>query len=391
MNRRWIVLVLALLLVGGTFATASAEQGSKFDRFEWSEITEDAGWEPRAGLEAAQLGRNLYVIGGRTPNFPAFFPGDSTIQGDVWRSDDFGASWDPIVDTGDAFPARAYHEVVTKQGRMFVIGGQNFNVLPGSPPQDVSEFFNDVWASADGVTWTQLTTDAGFEGRAGLSAIVFRNEIYVLGGSAKNDTAIIGPGGAPRDYFNDVWKSRNGVDWIEVTPAAPWDPRAGAALTVKGGYLYLLGGEDGFLCEPFFPGCDLPYFNDVWRTRNGADWELVTDSAGWSPRPGHVCETLSSRIICFGGFGQNTFDPFAPANPMDMWESEDSENWTQVASTPWNATNPAEIKYDFDSLVVKNAGRDPAIYTFGGDRETFDFTDPLQPLNVDNDVWRFGR
>ena len=32
----------------------------------------------------------------------------------------------------------------------------------------------------------------------------------------------------------------------------------------------------------------------------------------------------------------------------------------------------------------------PSILTFGGDRETFDFTDPLNYLNVDNDVWRFA-
>ena len=31
-----------------------------------------------------------------------------------------------------------------------------------------------------------------------------------------------------------------------------------------------------------------------------------------------------------------------------------------------------------------------AIYTFGGDRETFDFTDPANYLRVDNDVWRYG-
>ena len=30
------------------------------------------------------------------------------------------------------------------------------------------------------------------------------------------------------------------------------------------------------------------------------------------------------------------------------------------------------------------------IYTFGGDRETFNFADPLNYLNVDNDVWKFS-
>ena len=407
MSKRATVLVLALLLVGATVSTASAKQGAKSDRYSWSEITADAGWDAdpatangRAGLEAAQLGKDLFVIGGRTPNPPSFPPifGDSTIRGDVWRSSDFGATWERIVETGEAFPARAYHEVVTKDGKMFLIGGQNFDIeinpffdpfdpSSGPPFFDNTEFFTDVWSSPDGFTWTQLTADAGFEGRAGLSAIVFEGEIYVFGGSTANDPSIVGMGGPPRVYFGDVWKSSDGINWVEVNDDAPWAARAGASVTVKDGYIYLLGGEFGFT------GFPPPYFNDVWRTTNGADWELVTASADWSPRPGHQCQTLRGRIVCLGGFGQSTnpADPFAPSNPMDMWESKDGASWTQIAGTPWDATDPAEIKYDFDSLVVVNGGGGPAIYTFGGDRETFDFADPFQFLNVDADVWRFGQ
>mgnify|MGYP004267111535 CR=1 FL=1 len=47
---------------------------------------------------------------------------------------------------------------------------------------------------------------------------------------------------------------------------------------------------------------------------------------------------------------------------------------------------------DFDALVVRDGllGLKPKVYTFGGDRETFDFSDPTNYLNVDNDVWRFA-
>ena len=30
------------------------------------------------------------------------------------------------------------------------------------------------------------------------------------------------------------------------------------------------------------------------------------------------------------------------------------------------------------------------IFSFGGDRETFNFFDPFNYLNVDNDVWNFS-
>ena len=77
---------------------------------------------------------------------------------------------------------------------------------------------------------------------------------------------------------------------------------------------------------------------------------------------------------------------------MDVWVSRNGAHWDQVSDSPWNAVNPTQVKYDFDALVVRDGilGLKPSIYTFGGDRETFDFTDPTNYLNVDNDVWRFA-
>ena len=116
----------------------------------------------------------------------------------------------------------------------------------------------------------------------------------------------------------------------------------------------------------------------MWRSKDGADWELVTESAGWSPRPGHQCGVIYDQIVCFGGFGQ-------PTNPMDVWVSKNGKKWEQVSDSPWNAVSDDEIKYDFEALVVGDA-----IYTFGGDRETFDFEDTENYLRLDNDVWRFA-
>jgi hypothetical protein len=65
----------------------------------------------------------------------------------------------------------------------------------------------------------------------------------------------------------------------------------------KDGYIYLLGGERGFSCcfdpaSPCQPATATLYYNDVWRSRDGASWQLVTASAGWSARPGHQCLVL---------------------------------------------------------------------------------------------------
>jgi hypothetical protein len=377
------------------------------DAFTWTQVVADAPWSDRAGLRAVELGGRLLVMGGRTPNASSI-PGDSTIHADVWASDDGGATWTQLVvgDEPGMWPARAYFQAVVKDDAVYVIGGQDFGLQenpfcalleqglepppglgidPDAPCPELlptSQFFDDVWRSTDGVTWEQMTDDAPWEPRAGLSAAVLGDDIYVLAGSKNDDSAIVGAGGPARIYFNDVWRSTDGAEWEQVTDAAPWEPRAGGATVVKGDRLYLLGGEDGFTCEPL-PDCEPPYFNDVWSTTDGAEWEQVTEAAGWSPRPGHVCELMGDQMVCFGGFG-------LIENPTDVWVSADGAAWTELATPPWNVTDPTQVKYDFDALVVDDAARGPVLFTFGGDRETFDFTDPENYLRVDNDVWTFG-
>jgi hypothetical protein len=346
-----------------------------FDGYEWTEINPDAPWAPRAGLESVELHGRFYVMGGRTPLPPPAPPFASIIQRDVWASDDRGATWQYL---GEApWPERAFFEAVTRGGYIYVLGGQSFDLVcvspNGCPPVPVSRFYNDVWRSRDGVNWKLLTANAGWEGRAGLSSVVHKGRIWVFAGAQGDDEAI---GGSGRVFFRDVWKSVNGRRWIRVADEVPWAGRGGAAAVVKKGWIYLLGGEAGFLEPPF---------SDVWRTRNGRDWQLLNANA-WLPRSGHKCGVLQHNIFCFGGF--NLF-----GNPLDVQRSPDGIHWRALeptAAPPWQVTSPEDVKYDFDIVVTKEGALRRGIYTFGGDRETFDAPPPPDDLRVDNDVWRFA-
>jgi N-acetylneuraminic acid mutarotase len=415
-------LVVTACALAATGAAIAGEGATSIGSYRWMNVRPtvpfDPGmWAPRAGLQAVELRNDLYVMGGRGP---FSFETETVLYGDVWKSSDVGATWTRVAQwqPGQATPqmweARAYFGSVTHRGRIFVIGGQNFQTMPNpifpggcaSLPPGVpclpivpnSTFFDDVWSSKDGVTWTAETTDAPWAGRAGLSAVVHDGAIYILGGSQGDDAST---GGTGRILFNDVWMSRDGRNWTEVARKGPrWTPRAGAAVVSKGGYLYVLGGERGFSCgfdpaSPCQPATQTLYFNDVWRSKDGASWQLVTASAGWSPRPGHQCVVLINQIVCFGGYGEVPGLPPIPANPTDMWTSRDGRAWTQVpppAAPPWNGQSSADMRYDFDALVFSGgrAGLRPSIMTFGGDRERFGLPSDVNAFLIENDVWQFG-
>ncbi len=417
--------LLVFILSSNGIPEWNKNQGKNFKSWEWEKIksnTEgDNPWSKRAGLQALNHRGKFYIFGGRTP-IDSDVPGASIIHGDVWKSRNQGKTWKKILESNIPFPVppthwanRAYFQAVSKGKYMYIIGGQDFNVIdnPGCaflPPQvpcdlpqvPFSQFFNDVWRSRDGVSWENMTAGMDplkrWEGRAGLSAVVFNDEIYVMGGSVNDDASIIG-GPPTRIYFNDVWKSRNGRTWTRLTEEAPWGKRAGGIAVVKDGYMYMIGGEFGFTCpfDPTFPPTeqppclDPPYYNDVWRSKDGKKWEKVTDNAAWTKRPGHQVVVAQDRLVLFGGFGLGPDNGISPANPSDVWISNKGKVWKKVSDAPWNAEGSKDIKYDFDAVVVKGYKKNQdAIYTFGGDRETFNFFDPFNYLNVDNDVWKFS-
>ncbi|MGB5320886.1 FlgD immunoglobulin-like domain containing protein [Lutimonas sp.] len=408
-------------------------------------------WYQRAGLQALNHKGKFFIFGGRTP-LPIPIPGASILHGDVWSSSDKGKSWKQELASNPTIPGvipdpnatlhwanRAYFQAVKKGSFMYIIGGQDFTlvtvpnedfpddcsddpIFPGGPippceptiQVPVSQFFNDVWRSRDGVNWRQMVQNQVIDleddnpphwaGRAGLSAVVFKGYIYVMGGSVNDDAAIVG--GAPaRKYFNDVWRSRDGRRWervkkdMKIFPGdkSHWAQRAGGIAVVKGGYMYMIGGEEGFTCLPEIPGVPAapcpPYFNDVWRTKDGVNWEEMTEEADWDKRPGHQVVVAQNQLVLFGGFGLGNDNGATPSNPSDVWVSNNGSKWEKVSDAPWNADGSEDIKYDFDAFVEKGYGKfSDAIYTFGGDRETFDFSgsSPDNYKQVDNDVWKFS-
>ena len=141
-------------------------------------------------------------------------------------------------------------------------------------------------------------------------------------------------GGADSLYGNpyaktkdDVWRSSDGVDWTLVTDSAGWPPRVSMTPLVFDGKMWVMGGAT-------IDYTGFPLYNDVWSSTDGVHWTQMTDSAGWDRRAFHVAVVFDSMMWVMGGCDLFTGSPQRALN--DVWRSSDGANWTRVTdSADW--------------------------------------------------------
>ena len=107
---------------------------------------------------------------------------------------------------------------------------------------------NDVWRSADGLVWEELTSDAPWAARS------------YHGVEAVGESLILFGGQGPVEFFNDVWRSDDGGrTWSKVLAHAPWAPRAGFKSMVVNDTILILTCYNMFIFTDFVPDVDFRY------------------------------------------------------------------------------------------------------------------------------------
>ena len=180
---------------------------------------------------------------------------------------------------------------------MHAVGGDN-----SSGP-----YQTDIWSSPDGRQWTQILAQAPWSERALHMVCVFDGFIYVMGGqtNAPAQTRFVDGTAAQFESeeaaeLRDVWRTRDGAAWECVTDAAPWAPRgmitgANGGVAVHRGKMWIMGGghvgKNGVTLSSLKYDQELEpryeerhFFNDIWSSSNGSDWELELAEAPWCPR-----------------------------------------------------------------------------------------------------------
>lgn len=194
---------------------------------------------------------------------------------------------------------------VVFKGEMWLLGGWAHGPL-----------VSDIWKSKNGVDWEHVT-DAPWPGRHQFGAVVFNNKIWVIGG----------------DLHSDVWNSDDGINWNLVTDHAPWGERYSPYVCVFNNKLWLMGGQKWETTPWGAWDYNLPIgFNDVWSSSDGVNWAQATASAEWEARSminGSV--VFQDKMWILGGGIKE--DTFTRTEYNDVWSSADGVHWELVTDS----------------------------------------------------------
>jgi len=220
---------------------------------------------------------NYYIIG-----TDAFF---SPIgKADVWRMGNSPRNWTNI-NNAPPFGNRIFQQVVSLDGFMYLLGGQNTYV--GASPT----IFRDVWKSADGITWTQVCASCAPNiGNTSGTCTSWRGRIWVIAGEYYADTHI---------RHKTIYSSKDGITWTQHSDlpiaAGLSYPKAfvwGGKLWVYGGYgssntstlLYTTNGLSNWI-NASYVGMRETHAAAVAQ-QNPLFW--VVTSGNWQSAPGDI-------------------------------------------------------------------------------------------------------
>ncbi|HVZ79174.1 MAG TPA: hypothetical protein VHE12_00075 [bacterium] len=345
------------------------------DGAHWSKETEHAGFSPRQGASALVFNNGLWILGGLDNG-----GGQSgSFNGEGWYSPigdppacivkaptqtptptpGFYAQWNEATSNAGFQPRAAQAAVVFdpatgsgQSGRMWILGGGDDN-----------RFYNDVWSSPDGITWSSETAQAPWNPRIDHGAVVYDGKIWVVGGQNLDDS-----------LNGDVWCSSDGVSWVQATSSAPFGPRTGLSLFAydagQGPRLWVAGGLDG----------NDNALDDLWSSADGIDWEQVS-SGSFTARTYQAGVSFKGRLWLADGVLQDG------SLAADAWQSSaDGMNWTRRQPQPVLPTRQDPAGTVFDGRLFLSGGT-------GGDGDPLGdvwYTPDGTTWNISNNAAAFG-
>lgn len=180
----------------------------------WSEAVTTAPWSARYGSGCLVYNGQIWIIGG--------YNSQGQALKDVWTSTN-GTSWTQET-SSVAFGIRAYPGCAVLNGSMWVMGGED----------GFGDTFNDVWNSTDGINWNKVSPAALWKARTQMACLAYNGQLVVSAGWAQNNASF--------SYYNDVYHSPDGVNWTASTYSTGFGIRAGITDIVYNNQLWMFDG-----------------------------------------------------------------------------------------------------------------------------------------------------
>ena len=279
----------------GAAALVGGDAWATLNGWQWFRAGYPGGATSRLHAGLVELNSQLFLLGGG-----ALYSEDDYSTGQVWTSTD-GISWSLVTDTAPWGP-RQDMAVAAFAGYIWLIGGLDLSASNSSPGVKAGEPVGlmpaDIWRSSDGQHWELVASYAPWGGCFEARAVVFNNQLWLIGGLYTSG----GNGIGPKTSEFEVWHSYNGMEWSHAVSPPPWQSRLGHACVVYDGRIWLLGGQD------LNTGNSL---NDVWSSADGENW-VQEPSIPWVPREYHAAVAvdglLGQELWVIGGISYVT-DP----------------------------------------------------------------------------------
>ncbi len=193
----------------------------------WELVNANPPWGKRYAAGGVVFREKMWVFGGRE--------NQGLLKNDIWWSED-GINWSRSATDAPWSPRQLFGNVVVKDDKIWIIGGGITEYVP-------FKAYRDVWVSADGIHWEEVTDNAPWPARIWSNCVVYRNQIFLLGGFRSQ----------PKwENLGDVWYSKDGKNWQELKTPVSWEPRHEHSSYVFNDRLWVVGGNKW------------PLLNDVW-------------------------------------------------------------------------------------------------------------------------------
>jgi len=258
-----LIFILFSLLVSCQLDDSISYNNEDLLSGKWQSYDMPNDWKYRDGATLIEFNSKLLLLGGWTYEEP--YEG-GTVVSEVWESPD-GFSWKQLPDA--PWPPRHGMAVAIHKNKIFILGGDELT---------------DVWSTIDGINWICENSNLPFEGRYTPHLVSLNGKLITYGGVKFLPGDCVGGYSCICMGFDDIWSSMDGKVWEKISDA-PWDPRGLIHNSIVfNDEIYIIGG--GLKqTHPVYPVAETSSeFSDVWKSKDGINWQLVTSNYGFPSR-----------------------------------------------------------------------------------------------------------